>query len=62
MKIKFLIIIPIVLISIIFGLMAYYDYAKLTTPINGIPIEGYCDQFQMTLLFTIMENQYPCMI
>ena len=38
--------ISIILVSIIFGLVTYYDYAKLTTPINGIPIERYCDQFQ----------------
>ncbi|QLH06653.1 hypothetical protein [Nitrosopumilus ureiphilus] len=39
------ILIPIVIFFIIVGLMTYFDYSKLTTPINGIPIEEYCDQF-----------------
>jgi hypothetical protein len=43
MKTRLLILIPIVIIFVIVGLMIYFDYSKLTTPINGIPIEGYCD-------------------
>ena len=40
-----LVLIPILIISIIIGWMIYSDYSKLTTPINGIPQEGYCDDF-----------------
>jgi len=44
MKSRLLILIPIVTIFIIVGSATYFDYSKLTTPINGIPQEGYCDQ------------------
>ena len=44
MKTRLLILIPIVILSVV-GLMTYLDYSKLTTPINGIPQEGYCDEF-----------------
>jgi len=45
MKTRLLILIPIAIIFIVAGWVIYFDYSKLTTPINGIPIEGYCDEF-----------------
>ncbi len=44
MKSRLLILIIIAIIFIIIGLMTYFDYSKLTTPITGIPQEGYCDE------------------
>jgi len=45
MKTKLSPLIPIMVILVIVGMVTYFDYSKLTTPINGIPIEGYCDEF-----------------
>lgn len=45
MKTKFLILTLFAIILIIIGWGTYFDYSKLTTLINGIPQEGYCDQF-----------------
>ncbi|QMU55217.1 MAG: hypothetical protein GKS07_10180 [Nitrosopumilus sp.] len=45
MKTKFLVSTAIIIIFIIAGLMIYFDYSKLTDPVNGVPQEGYCDDF-----------------
>lgn len=45
MKTKLLVLILLVAISVLSGLMISSDYSKLTTPVNGIPQEGYCDEY-----------------